>query len=168
MFFGVTSGHSTFRLSPPARCRSCYSMRFVTHPRSPSVRDFSVPFGPFSLSVRDSCGTHHPGMLPLFGCYPFVTPFESKNGEKVGRLRTKATCQRSMDSPDSDVLCSALHPHNLRNISAFSLIIQSLSHWADSNRRPTHYEGFSEIENQQVARGKKLDVTQKVPQIIKN
>ena len=85
----------------------------------------------------------------------------------MGNLRTFANCKRSLDSPDFNVLCSALHPHKLRNISAFRLIIQSLSHWADSNRRPTHYEGKMEIENQRVARGEKLDVTQKVPQVIK-
>ena len=107
-------------------------------------------------------------LLPLFGgCYPFVTLFAPKNGENVGNLRTFATCQLSLDSPDFDVSCSALHPHKLRNISAFRLIIQSLSHWADSNRRPTHYEGFSRVENQRVARGENLDVTQKFPQIIK-
>ena len=121
------------------------------------------------MSTFRRFGVHVRVLLPLFGgCYPFVTLFDPKNGENVGNLRTKQPVNVSLDSPDFNVLCSALHSHNLRNISAFRLIIKSLSHWADSNRRPTHYEGFSRVENQRVARGEKLDVTQKVPQIIKN
>ena len=105
------------------------------------------------MSTFRRFGVHVRVLLPLFcGCYPFVTLFDPKNGEKVGNLRTFATCQRYLDSPDFDVLFSALHHHNLHNISAFRLIIQSLSHWADSNRRPTHYEGFWKSENQCFAR----------------
>ena len=121
-------------------------------------------------SVRSGLMRDSPSgnVTPFGGCYPFVTPFEPKNGEKVGNLRTNATCQLSLDSPDFDVLCSALHPHNLRNISAFRLLIQSLSHWADSNRRPTHYEGKSEIDFQLVAHGRFFDVTPMLPQVNKN
>ena len=108
------------------------------------------------------------GMLPHFGeCYPVVTLFDPKNGEKVGNLRTSQQVKVQNSLLILRLNNNPVQPCNSHKISHLSAVHYSLSHWADSNRRPTHYEGKTEIDFQLVAHGRKFDVTPMLPHVNK-